>query len=154
MGLRLGDFVRAPNGSATILVRQSKTDTAGEGSVKYLAGDTLRRVDAYFEAAGIADGALFRALNKAGPPGRPLQDQEGSRPFHRLVQAAGLAPLRPLAHSTRVGTCQDILAAGLELPEVMQAGSWKSAGWVARYGERLLARRGAARKLATLQNRS
>ena len=57
-------------------------------------------------------------------------------------------------HSTRVGAAQDMLAAGLELGEVMQAGSWKSVAMVARYGERLIARRGAARKLAVLQNRA
>lgn len=75
------------------------------------------------------------------------------RLFRRRA-TANLAPLTSLSHSTRVGTCQDMLAAGLEQPEVMQAGSWKSAGMVARYGERLLARHGVARKLATLQNRT
>lgn len=41
-----------------------------------------------------------------------------------------------------------MLAAGLELGEVMQAGSWKTVTMPARYGERLFARRGATRKLA------
>lgn len=154
VGLRLEDLVRAPDGSATILVRRSKTDGAGDGAMKYVAADTLRRIDAYLAATGVAGGALFRALSKAGRPGRPLQGQEVPRLFRRLAEAAGLAPLRPSAHSTRVGACQDMLAAGFELPEIMQAGSWKSAAMVARYGERLLVRRGAARKLATLQNRS
>ena len=44
-----------------------------------------------------------------------------------------------------------MLAAGLELGEVMQAGSWKSIAMVARYGERLLARRGAQAGCATKQ---
>ena len=47
-----------------------------------------------------------------------------------------------------------MLAAGLGLGEVMQAWSWKLIAMVARYGERLLARHGAARKLAVLQNRA
>lgn len=46
------------------------------------------------------------------------------------------------------------LAAGFELLEVMQAGSWKTPAMPARYGERLRAQRGAARTLATLQNRA
>ncbi|MFC0372875.1 hypothetical protein [Methylobacterium isbiliense] len=49
---------------------------------------------------------------------------------------------------------QDMFAAGFELLEVMQAGSWKTPAMPARYGERLRAQRGAARKLATLQNRA
>ncbi len=57
-------------------------------------------------------------------------------------------------HPMRVGAAQDMLAAGLEFDEVMQAGNWKSVAMVARYGERLLARRGGARKLAVLQDRA
>lgn len=47
-----------------------------------------------------------------------------------------------------------MLAAPLEFGEVMQAGSWKPVTMPARYGERLLACRGAACKLATIQNRA
>ncbi len=46
-----------------------------------------------------------------------------------------------------------MIAAGLELGEVMQAGGWRTPVMVARYSENLIARRGAAAKLAALQNR-
>jgi integrase len=153
VGLRVEDIARAPDGSGSVLVRQSKTDQAGEGAVKYLAADTLRLVAAWLTAAGLTEGALFRAVDKAGRVGSPLQGQEVPRLFRQLAGAAGLE-LRASAHSTRVGACQDMIAGGFEIGEVMQAGSWKTTVIVARYSERLLVQRGAARKLATLQNRS
>ena len=69
------------------------------------------------------------------------------RLYREIASAAGVKLARPPSgHSTRVGATQDMFAAGFELLEVMQAGSWKTP---ARYGERLRAQRGAARKLAT-----
>ena len=55
-------------------------------------------------------------------------------------------------HGVR-GTAQDMVAAGLEVTEVMQAGGWKTPVMVARYSEHLQARRGAAAKLAEKQGR-
>ena len=54
-------------------------------------------------------------------------------------------------HSARVGAAQHMIAAGIELPAILQAGRWKSASMVNRYGERLLARRSTAAKLAREQ---
>ena len=56
-------------------------------------------------------------------------------------------------HSTRVGAAGDMIAAGIELPAILQAGRWKSTVMVNRYGERLLARRGGIAQLARLQHR-
>jgi hypothetical protein len=47
-----------------------------------------------------------------------------------------------------------MLAAGLSDSEVRHAGGWASTVMVARYGERLLASRGAAAKLAKAQGRA
>ena len=56
-------------------------------------------------------------------------------------------------HSARVGAAQDMIAAGIELPAILQAGRWKSTAMVNRYGERLLARRSGTAQLAKLQRR-
>ena len=53
-------------------------------------------------------------------------------------------------HSTRVGAVQDMIASGIELPAILQAGRWKNTLMVQRYGERLLAKRGAAARLARI----
>ena len=46
-----------------------------------------------------------------------------------------------------------MIAAGIEMPAILQAGRWKTAAMVSRYGERLLAGRGGAAQLARLQRR-
>ena len=56
-------------------------------------------------------------------------------------------------HSTRVGAAQDMIACGIELPAILQAGRWKSTAMVNRYGERLLAHRSGAAQLARMQSR-
>ena len=56
-------------------------------------------------------------------------------------------------HSTRVGAAQDMIACGIELPAILQAGRWKSTSIVNRYGERLLAHRSGAAQLARMQSR-
>ncbi|MFB0488752.1 hypothetical protein ABIE45_001338 [Methylobacterium sp. OAE515] len=107
-------------------------------------------------AAQLTSGPLFRPLTKGGQVGATaLGAGEVARVFRDLATAAGLKLARlPSGHSTRVGATQDMFAAGFELLEVMQAGSWKTPAMPARYGERLRAQRGAVRKLATLQNRA
>ena len=56
-------------------------------------------------------------------------------------------------NSARIGAAQDMIAAGIELQVILDAGRWKSPAMVNRYRERLLARRGGAAQLARLQNR-
>ena len=48
---------------------------------------------------------------------------------------------------------RNMIAAGIELPAILQAGRWKSTAMVNRYGERLLACRSGAAQLARLQRR-
>ena len=57
-------------------------------------------------------------------------------------------------HSVRVGGAQDMARVGGELPEIMQAGRWRTAEMVARYTQRQNARRGMAAKLAEKQGRA
>ena len=82
-----------------------------------------------------------------------LQPGEVTRIIKKMATAAGLDPVGLSGHSTRVGGAQDMVGAGLDVGEVMVAGGWKTATMVARYSERLVARRGAAAKLARLQGR-
>lgn len=156
VSLYIVDLHKGADGSGTVLVRRSKADQEGEGAIKYLAPDSMAHVDAWLTAAALESGPLFRPLTKGGQVGETaLGAGEVARVFRDLATAAGLKLARmPSGHSTRVGATQDMFAAGFELLEVMQAGSWKTPAMPARYGERLRAQRGAARKLATLQNRA
>ena len=124
-----------------------------KSAFSYLAPDTLGHLDAWLEAAAITEGAIFRSVRKGGAIGEALSDRAVSRIFKVMAQAAGL-DMDPSGHSVRVGCSQDMVAAGFSLPEVMQAAGWKSPTMPARYSEHLLAKRGAAAKLATMQNRA
>ena len=156
VALERRDLETGPHGDGTLAVRRSKTDQEGHGSVRYLAGDTVRAVQAWLEASGTAEGALFRAVGKGGAIGGPLDPGDVARVFKQMAAAAGLDPARVAAtsgHSSRVGAAQDQVRYGVELPAVMQAGGWKTATMVARYTAKLDARRSGAAKLAVLQSR-
>jgi hypothetical protein len=61
---------------------------------------------------------------------------------------------RILGHSARVGAAQDLLALDMDLPSVMRAGRWKDTGMPMRYGEKVLAGRGAMARAAKQQGRA
>lgn len=142
VALRLEDLARGADGSATVLIRRSKTDQEGAGAVAWLSPRALRAVDAWLAAAGVAEGLLFRSL-KSGRAGGPLPARDVARRLKVLAARAGLDARRVSGHSARVGMAQDLVAAGAELPAVMQAGRWATPAMPARYAERLLAGRGA-----------
>ena len=148
-------FVEMP-GDATLLVRRSKTDTEGRGEMVYLACDTVRLVHTWLERSGVTDGRLFRSVHKCGALGERLDPSQVPRIFKEMACRAGLPEtlVEGLSgHSARVGAAQDMIAAGIELPAILQAGRWKTTSMVNRYGERLLARRSGAAQLARLQHR-
>jgi hypothetical protein len=62
----------------------------------------------------------------------------------------GVAPEAVGGHSCRVGMAQDLVAAGLDLAAVMQAGRWQSAAMVARYTAAQQAERGAVARFYAL----
>ena len=111
-----------------------------------MAPPTLVAIDAYLAAVGVADGAIFRSIRKNGTPGGRLTDRSVANIFKRLAAAAGVPADDVSGHSARVGMAQDLMAAGAELPALMQAGRWKSPTMPARYGERQAASRSAVAK--------
>lgn len=154
VAFQVSDLCVEADGSGTILVRRSKTDQEGEGSVRFLAPDTVRLLAEWLAGAEIADGPLFRSVRKGGRAvGEGLDGGTVARVFASLASSAGL-DRRPSGHSCRVGAAQDQLAAGLDLADIMQAGGWQSPTMVARYTRNQAARRSASAKLAILQNRA
>ena len=154
--LEVADFLEETPGDATLLLRRSKTDGEGRGELLYLARDTIALVRAWLAQSGISEGRLFRSVGKGGALGKSLDPSQVPRIFKGMARQAGLPPavVEGLSgHSARVGAAQDMIAAGIELPAILQAGRWKSTAMVNRYGERLLARRSGAAQLARLQQR-
>ena len=157
VSLQVADLTMEPDGSATLLVRRGKTDPEGEGTVLYLAPDTVSLVLEWLEGSGIRDGCLFRAVSRSGRPGRGLDPGQVPRIYKSMARKAGLGEdvVASLSgHSTRVGAVQDMLALHVGLPAIMQAGRWKSTAMVCRYGERVLPRRSGSAQLARMQERA
>ena len=106
--------------------------------------------------SGIDGGPLFRSLRKDGTVGGRLPAGQVPRIYKAMAGRAGFSAQmvrRISGHSPRVGAAQDMIASGIGTPAIMQAGRWKSAAMVQRYGERLLAKRNGAAQLARLQKR-
>ena len=155
-GLEVADFFEEIPGFATLLVRRAKTDPEGRGATVYLARDTVALVRTWLERAGIENGRLFRSLTKGGAVREALHPSQVPRILKAMARRAGLPEevAESLSgHSPRVGAAQDMVASGIEMPAILQAGRWKTAVMVNRYGERLLARRSGTAQLAKLQRR-
>ena len=156
VALHVVDVTTERDGSASLLVRRGKSDPAGDGSMLYLHRDSVSLLRGWLSASGITSGPLFRSLRKDGTVGGRLHASQVPRIYKAMAERAGLPAhmVRRLAgHSPRVGAAQDMIAFGIGIPAIMQAGRWTSAAMVQRYGERLLAKRNGAAQLARLQKR-
>ena len=155
ISLQVSDLTFDRGGSATLFLRNAKTDPEGAGNILFLARDTADMVRAWLEGSGITRGPMFRAVRKNGVPGNGLEPGQVSRIYKSMAVQAGIDDFVGglSGHSARVGAAQDMIASGIGLPAILQAGRWKSAAMVSRYGERLLASRGAAAQLAWMQGR-
>jgi integrase len=145
------------DGSATVLIRRSKTDTAGEGATAYLSPLTVRHLKTWLERANITTGPMFYRLTRTSAGMHPLNAQSIAHIFKRIARWLGHSSddiARTSGHSIRVGAAQDLLALNIDLASVMQAGRWKDTRMPMRYGEKVLARRGGMARAAKEQGRT
>ena len=157
VSLQVLDLMMENDGSAALFIRRGKTDQEGEGAMLFLAPDSVTLVREWIKRGAITGGLLFRSLPRGGLSRGPLNPGQVSRIYKSMARKAGLGEdiVTGLSgHSARVGAVQDMIASGIELPAILQAGRWKSTTMVNRYGERLLARRSGSAQLAELQNRT
>ena len=155
VAVQVADIVEEIRGSGIVLVRRSKTDPEGLGAMVYVARDSMALVREWLRRSGISQGRVFRSLSR-GILGEGLEAGQVSRIFKRMARAADLPSEvveRISGHSTRVGATQDMVAEGIGMAAILQAGRWKTTAMVNRYGEHLLARRSGAAQLARLQHR-
>jgi len=139
VGLKAEDLLRTPDGAAQILVRRSKNDPYGAGRLAYVSNRTLKQVDQWLAAAKIEVGPIVRAIGTDGKVRRDaLHPYSVTRILKQVATSAGLPPKTVAnlsGHSMRVGAAQDMIAAGLGLLPIMQAGGWRTTNVVARYVE-------------------
>ena len=62
IALQVSDIVEECDGSATVLVRRSKSDPEGRGATLYLAPDGVALVREWLKRSGVREGRLFRSL--------------------------------------------------------------------------------------------
>jgi integrase/recombinase XerD len=151
------DLSWCADGSARLLIRRSKTDPEGEGSVMYLAAQTARYVRTWLEVSGICTGAVFRRIVGRASVGERLGADSVTDVLKRVVARIGLpreAVEATSGHSLRVGATQDLLALNEGLPAIMHTGRWKDARMVEHYGRHLLAGRSAMARAAQAQGRT
>jgi integrase len=151
------DFIFLDDGSGWVIIRRSKTDQAGEGSLAYLSLDTVAYLRVWLKASGIRSGAVFRRLIGRGRVGPRLQVDSIAQTFKRVAEFVGMTEedMRQVSgHSIRVGATQDMLALNIDLASVMQAGRWKTTVMPMRYGEEVQAGRGGMARAAKTQGRA
>ena len=131
--------------------------TTGEGATAYLSPLTMQLLKEWTTQAGIKDGAIFVRVHGAASVGGALTAQNVSVVLRKVGQWIGLEKEeweRISGHSCRVGAAQDLLALNIDLSSVMQAGRWKDTRMPMRYGEKILAGRGAMARAAKQQGRA
>jgi integrase len=156
VSLLVEDIAEAGDGSGSILIRRSKTDTTGEGATAYLSPLTMRLLKEWITEAGIKEGAIFVRVHGAAGVGESLTPQVVSTVFRKVGQWVGLREeerKKISGHSARVGAAQDLLALNIDIASVMQAGRWADTRMPIRYGEKVLASRGGMARAAKAQGR-
>lgn len=160
-GLRLEQIVREPPvpvdpadpGSTALpclsmLLGRTKTGSADEESRVLLIGPPVAALEAWIAKAGIAKGAIFRAIDRWGT----LQDKALTpQTVNLIVKArcakAGLDPAAFSAHGLRSGFLTEAARRGVPMPEAMRQSQHRSVQQAARYYNDAEARLGAAARL-------
>jgi integrase len=156
VSLQIPDIAEAADGSGSILIRRSKTDTTGEGATAYLSPLTMRLLREWTSKAGIKEGAIFLRVMGPSNVGAVLTAQNVTSILRKVGKWIGLDREeweKISGHSARVGAAQDLLALNIDLSSVMQAGRWRDTRMPMRYGEKVLASRGAMARAAKSQGR-
>lgn len=124
VALNAADIEHVDQG-ARVIIRRSKTDQTGEGrEIAVPAGGrlgVLEALEAWVEASGIADGALFRPIGKTGRiADTRLTDRSAAELVKHYAGKAGLDPNVFGGHSLRAGFITSAAEAGAELSRIME----------------------------------
>jgi len=139
VSLDVGDCGFGKDG-LTVLLRRSKTDQSGEGrkiGIPYGSNpDTcpVRVLQDWLAQAGVADGPVFRPLNRHGQiqPER-LTPGQVARIVKKLAERAGLDPAKYAGHSLRAGHATSAAVAGASERSIMNQTGHRSVQMVRRY---------------------
>jgi integrase len=122
----------------SILVRRAKNDQVGDGRYGFIAPPTIKFLNEWLDAARLKEGYLFRRITGDWIGISALHPYSVNRILKQAAKRAGLSAKMVAAlsgHSMRVGAAQDLMADGLGILPIMQAGGWKSTNVLGRYVE-------------------
>jgi integrase/recombinase XerD len=134
--LRVEDLAEVDGGAMSILVRRAKNDPFGDGRFVYLTPETVKVLTAWLTASGVTDSWIFRRVLGDQICGSCLHPFTINRTIKAMADAAGLDQVvttQLSGHSMRVVAAQDMVANGIGILPVMQAGGWRSLNNVGRY---------------------
>jgi integrase len=139
VSLDTGDVASAADG-LVITLRRSKTDQEGQGRQVGLPFGSnprtcpVRALRDWFTAAAIADGPIFRGVDRHGNIAvTRLTDQSVALVVKRAAAAAGLDPADYAGHSLRSGLATAAAMAGVSERSIMAQTGHKSLPVVRRY---------------------
>ena len=138
VALEVTDFKPTPDAQdGTIRLRSSKADQAGHGAERYVSPEARRHLEAWLDASGIHEGAIFVRLNRNGQPlPKALHPNQVALIVKDLARRAGFGKreIKTIAaHSTRIGATHALAEAGTDVLQVQQDGGWKSPQMPATY---------------------
>ena len=138
VSLRTEDLSPLENGAMSILVRRAKNDPFGDGRYGFITPPTMKFLNEWLDAAKLKEGFLFRRITRDWIGPSALHPYSVNRILKQAARKAGLS-VQMVAdlsgHSMRVGAAQDLIADGLGILPIMQAGGWKSTNVIGRYVE-------------------
>ena len=135
VSLRIEDIVFSDDGTSIILLRDSKTDQTGEGTLISLGIRTTTAIRDWLKISGLAGGYLLRGI-RSGHITSSYDSGQIGRTFKRIAHACGVEPSiaeKISGHSTRVGAAQDLLLRGESLAQIMARVGWTKVDTVMRY---------------------
>ena len=139
VALDVGDLEDRAEG-LTAMIRRSKTDQEGEGRRIALPFGIdpmtcpVRALQKWTEVAGVAEGAIFRPVNRGGRVGTSrLTDQTVGLVVKRCASLAGLDATRFSGHSLRAGFATTAAAAGANERAICNQTGHRSTAVLRRY---------------------
>ena len=130
VALRIEDLSELEGGAMSILVRRAKNDPFGDGRLGYLTPKTVKLLKRWLRVSEIKNGWLFRRIYGQRIGSNILHPFTINRIIKELAESARLEKSlvsQLSGHSMRVGAAQDMMASGIGILPVMQAGPSRSA---------------------------
>ncbi|MEP9373829.1 tyrosine-type recombinase/integrase [Mesorhizobium sp. KR1-2] len=142
------DAAAPPLPCLSISLGRTKTAAADTGSSVLLVGRPVLALKTWLDRAGIAEGAVFRGIDRWGNlERRALSPQAVNLILKRRIAAAGLDPDEFSAHGLRSGYLTETARRGIPLPEAMQQSQHKSVQQASNYYNEANRARGRAARL-------